>query len=154
MMLHVFLLVLPVALALTGVVPAADAAQRKPKGTTGLASYYARMFQGEKTASGEVFDNNELVAAHPTYPLGTVLRVTNLENGRSVTVRVIDRGPTPENQAEGVVIDLSRRAAAQLRILKDGRAPVRIRVLKSGKTGKKAPDRAGASERISATRPA
>src|SRR5262245_15768274 len=58
----------------------------------GLASYYGPGFEGRVTASGETFDKNAMVAAHPTYPFGTVVRVTNLANGRRVIVRVVDRG--------------------------------------------------------------
>ena len=60
----------------------------------GLASYYGREFHGKTTASGIRFDMNALVAAHPSYPFGTLLRVTNLANGRSATVRVVDRRST------------------------------------------------------------
>jgi rare lipoprotein A len=98
---------------------------------TGLASFFS-VGEGTPTASGEVYDKEEMVAAHPTYPAGTIVRVTNLENGRSVKVRIIDRGPTRENRAEGVIIDLSRGAAVRLRMLKDGRVKVRTEVLKWG----------------------
>src|SRR5688500_4129830 len=59
----------------------------------GLASYYGPGFHGKRTASGARFDMNAMVAAHPTYPFGTIVRVTNLGNGRSATVRILDRGP-------------------------------------------------------------
>jgi rare lipoprotein A len=98
----------------------------------GLASYYGREFHGKTTASGVRFDMNALVAAHPTYPFGTRVRVTNLENRRSITVRVVDRGPTSRIQADGVVIDLSRRAAAALGFIQRGRARVRLDVLAWG----------------------
>src|SRR6185503_19859827 len=87
-----------------GAAPAPVAAQ------AGLASYYARSLDGKKTASGVPFDNDAFVAAHPTYPFGTRVRVTNLRNRRSVTVRVIDRGPTSAVRRRGVIIDLSRAA--------------------------------------------
>src|SRR5262249_36171776 len=80
----------------------------------GLASYYGKEFNGRLTASGIRFDMNALVAAHPVYPFGTLLRVTNVANGRSTNVRIVDRGPTPQIQADGVLIDLSRRAAEVL----------------------------------------
>jgi rare lipoprotein A len=99
---------------------------------TGLASYYGRAFEGEETASGETFRSREMVAAHPTYPLGTVARITNLENGGAVHVRIIDRGPTDENVAEGVIIDLSKGAAEKLGMVKDGRVRVRVEVLQWG----------------------
>jgi rare lipoprotein A len=94
----------------------------------GLASFYARHFDGRRTASGARFDNAQLVAAHPHLPFGTVVRVTNLSNGRSVQVRVVDRGPARKPQRDGVVIDLSRRAAEILDFVEQGRTPVRIDV--------------------------
>ena len=99
---------------------------------TGLASYYGRSFEGKETASGEIFDKEEMVAAHPSYPLGTVTRITNLEKGGSVDVRIIDRGPTEENVAEGVIIDLSKGAAQKLGMVKEGRVKVKVEVLKWG----------------------
>jgi rare lipoprotein A len=99
---------------------------------TGLASYYGRAFEGEETASGEIFHRREMVAAHPSYPLGTVARVTNLEQGGSVIVRIIDRGPTDENVAEGVIIDLSKGAAEKLGMVKEGRVKVKVEVLQWG----------------------
>src|SRR6185436_7214833 len=80
----------------------------------GLASFYGEEFNGRTTASGRPFDMNAMVAAHPRYPFGTLVRVTNLANGRSVEVRIEDRGPARQLQAEGVIIDLSRRAAETL----------------------------------------
>jgi rare lipoprotein A len=99
---------------------------------TGLASYYGRAFEGEKTANGETFHRWEMVAAHPYYPLGTVAQVTNLEKGGTVIVRIIDRGPTEENVAEGVIIDLSRGAAEKLGMVKEGRVKVKVEVLQWG----------------------
>jgi rare lipoprotein A len=101
----------------------------------GLASYYGRAFEGKLTASGTIFDKDELVAAHPSYPFGTRIRVTNLENGRVVVVRVVDRGPTQENVDEGVIIDLSQRAAAVLGFITDGRQRVRLEILEWGESG-------------------
>ena len=98
----------------------------------GLASYYADQFDGQTTASGTVFDNEALVAAHPSYPFGSVVRVTNLRNRRSVDVRVVDRGPAPAVRARGVIIDLSRAAARQLGFIADGRTRVRVEVLRRG----------------------
>lgn len=99
---------------------------------TGLASYYGRAFEGKETASGETFHLREMVAAHPTYPLGTVARITNLENDSAVHVRIIDRGPTDENVAEGVIIDLSKGVAEKLGMVKDGRVRVKVDVLQWG----------------------
>lgn len=96
---------------------------------TGLASYYSRSLHGGLTASGDRFDNAAMVAAHPTLPFGTVLRVTNLENGRTVTVRVVDRGPAPGPRNEGVILDVSRAAARRLGFLRVGRASVRLDVM-------------------------
>ncbi|MGE5525694.1 MAG: septal ring lytic transglycosylase RlpA family protein [Rhodospirillaceae bacterium] len=104
---------------------------------TGLASFYGRAFDGKKTASGEHFDSDELTAAHPSYPLGTRVRVTNLEKGGSVVVRITDRGPAPKYRRQGVIIDLSRAAATKLNMRKDGRARVRLQVLEWGEDPKK-----------------
>jgi len=98
----------------------------------GLASYYGKEFHGRITASGVRFDMNALVAAHPSYPFGTLLRVTNLANGRSATVRVVDRGPGPEQRADGLIIDVSRRAAEVLGFIERGRTRVRLDVLAWG----------------------
>jgi rare lipoprotein A len=88
----------------------------------GLASWYGPGFHGRKTASGERFDQNDLTAAHRKLPLGSEVRVTNLENGRSITVEINDRGP----YIDGRVIDLSKAAAGRLGIIEDGVAEVRI----------------------------
>lgn len=88
----------------------------------GMASYYADDFHGRRTANGEIFDMNALTAAHPTLPLPTYARVTNLENGRSVVVRINDRGPF----ARGREIDLSRRTAEVLGFKHQGLAEVRV----------------------------
>ena len=103
----------------------------KPTAQFGLASWYGPGFHGEETASGEIFDQREMVAAHRTLPLGSVIRVTNLENGRRVTLRVIDRGPYGKNFRTGTVVDVSRGAARRLRFIDDGWTRVRIDVLSS-----------------------
>jgi rare lipoprotein A len=95
----------------------------------GLASWYGPGFHGQETASGEIFDQREMVAAHRTLPLGSVIRVTNLENGRGVVVRVIDRGPYGRNFRKGTIVDLSRAAAGRLGFVKQGLVRVRIEVL-------------------------
>lgn len=100
---------------------------------TGEASFYGADFQGKPMASGEPYDQRKLTAAHPSYPLGTEVRVTNLENNRTVEVRISDRGPTGEHRADGVVIDLSRAAARELDFISQGRARVRVEVLAWGK---------------------
>jgi rare lipoprotein A len=99
----------------------------------GLASYYGREFHGRITASGIRFDMNAMVAAHPSYPFGTLLRVTNLANRRSTTVRIVDRGPAPDLQADGLIIDVSRRAAEVLGFIQRGRTRVRVEVLAWGR---------------------
>ena len=109
--------------------PVASGTPRTTETRQGLASYYGAAFHGKITASGRPFDMNAMVAAHPSYPFGTLLRVTNLSNGRSVQVRVQDRGPAPRPQSEGVIIDLSQRAAELLGFIRQGRARVRLEVL-------------------------
>jgi rare lipoprotein A len=98
----------------------------------GLASYYGPGFEGKLTASGIPFDKSAMVAAHPTYPFGTVVRVTNLANKRQVVVRVVDRGPAKGPRAEGVLIDVSSGAAANLGFVRQGRTRVRLEVLRWG----------------------
>lgn len=100
---------------------------------SGLASFYGDDFHGRATASGVRFDMNAMVAAHPTYPFGTIVRVTNLQNGRSVRVRIVDRGPAAGPQAAGVIIDLSRRAAQALGFIREGRTRVRLDVQRWGR---------------------
>lgn len=92
---------------------------------TGGASWYGPGFAGRRTASGEVFDPSQLTAAHRTLPFGTRVRVTDLETGRSVEVRVNDRGPF----SPGRVIDLSRAAAEELGAVRRGVVQVRVDVL-------------------------
>lgn len=91
----------------------------------GKASYYAKMFEGRKTANGEIFTNSELTAAHKELPLGTKVRVTNLENGRSVVVRINDRGPF----IRGRIIDLTERAFDEIADRKLGVVRVSVQVL-------------------------
>lgn len=95
------------------------------KPETGVASYYGVPYHGRQTASGEVFDMNELTAAHPTLKFGTKVKVTHLANNRSVTVRINDRGPF----VKGRVIDLSKAAAEELQMVRAGLAEVKIEVL-------------------------
>ena len=98
----------------------------------GDATYYADSFHGELTASGRKLDNRKAVAAHRSFPFGTVARVTNLENGKTVTVVIVDRGPFGKNRREGAIIDLSRAAAVKLRMVRDGQVRVRVEVLAWG----------------------
>ena len=92
---------------------------------TGKASYYAKKFEGRRTASGERLHPYSMTCAHRFYPFGTMLRVTNLSNGKVVIVRVTDRGP----YARGRVIDLSRRAAQLLGMIMQGIATVKVEVI-------------------------
>lgn len=101
--------------------PAPEPGENSGK-SNGLASFYS---EGSKTASGEKFDPNELTAAHPTLPFGTRLRVTNTHTGRSVTVRVNDRGP----YVPGRVVDVSYSAAEALGMVGRGVAPVKLDVV-------------------------
>jgi len=112
--------------------PSAEAKEPAPTVQLGLASWYGPGFHGRETASGEIFDQREMVAAHRTLPLGSVVQVTNLENGRSLTLRVIDRGPYGRNYRRGTILDVSRGAARQLGFIRDGIVKVRIRVLELG----------------------
>lgn len=96
----------------------------------GEATYYADKFEGRRTASGVPFRQAEMYAAHRTLPFGTVVRVTNERNGRSVVVRVVDRGPWGSAaKRRNTIIDLSRTAAERLDYIRAGRAPVRVEVL-------------------------
>jgi rare lipoprotein A len=105
--------------------PPPQPALRRSPAQDGMASYYGAAFTGRRTASGERFDPRALTAAHRELPFGTRLRVTNLENGRSITVRVNDRGPF----ASGRIVDLSWEAARALDMLRSGVAHVRLEVL-------------------------
>jgi rare lipoprotein A len=93
----------------------------------GQASYYAHKFHGRPTASGEIYDENQMTAAHKTLAFGTTVRVTNLANGRKVTVRINDRGPF----VEGRIVDLSYRAAGELDMIAAGVVNVRLEVLRT-----------------------
>ena len=93
--------------------------------TEGLASYYGARHHGNKTASGERFDQNALTAAHRSLAFGSRVRVTNLRNSKTVVVRINDRGPFSPKR----IIDLSQKAAEQLDMLRDGVVPVRIEPL-------------------------
>jgi rare lipoprotein A len=106
------------------IIPVADSA--RPRAVyEGLASWYGARFQGRLTANGEVFDQHALTAAHPTLPLPSLARVTRLDTGESVVVRVNDRGPF----VEGRIIDLSFAAANELDFVEDGVAEVLIEAL-------------------------
>ncbi|MCW5699269.1 MAG: septal ring lytic transglycosylase RlpA family protein [Rhodospirillales bacterium] len=105
-----------------GIVPAV--AQQVLEAQEGIAHYYAKRFSGRKTASGIPLDNNAMVAAHKFWPFGTIVRVTRAKGGKSVEVKIVDRiGKRSES-----VIDLSRKAAADLGFLKTGEGEVRVKL--------------------------
>src|SRR5215471_17171345 len=91
----------------------------------GIASWYGRPFDGHRTTSGEMYDMHEMTAAHPTLPIPTWVEVTNLMNGKRVTVKVNDRGPFVGKR----LIDLSYAAATKLDMVRDGTAQVEVRAL-------------------------
>jgi rare lipoprotein A len=92
---------------------------------TGIASWYGEDFHGKYTANGEIFDLNALTAAHPTLPMPSIVRVTNLDNGRSIELRINDRGPYVRSR----IIDVSRRASQLLGFEGQGTAKVRVKIL-------------------------
>jgi rare lipoprotein A len=102
------------------------ACQTLGSGMAGKASYYAHQYHGRPTASGEPYNMYAMTAAHPSLPFGTLLHVTNLQNGRSVVVRVNDRGP----YKAGRVVDVSLAAAEQLGLILPGTAEVRLEVVR------------------------
>jgi rare lipoprotein A len=106
-------------------VPPPATAAKSADAMEGLATFYSEKLNGRKTASGQVFRQNELRAAHPSLPFGTKVRVTNTKNNKSVEVRINDRGPTQP----GRVIDRSSAAAAKVGIGKTGTAPVKLEVV-------------------------
>jgi rare lipoprotein A len=94
---------------------------------TGIASWYGPGFHGKTTANGETYNQNDLTAAHRTLPMPSIVRVTNLENGKSIKLRVNDRGPF----ARGRIIDVSARAAELLRFKQQGTAKVRVEIVEA-----------------------
>lgn len=96
--------------------------------SVGVASFYGRKFAGRPTASGEIFNPALMTAAHKTWPFGTIVRVVNLKNNKSVVVKINDRGPF----IEGRDIDLSQGAAQRIAMVNDGVARVRLEILKWG----------------------
>ncbi len=105
----------------------AGAAQPVGHTETGVASWYGHPYDGRQAADGEIYDMETLVAAHRTLPFQTWVRVRNLANGKSVDVRIIDRGPF----VGGRIIDLSHAAAQQIELIRSGTARVEITVIKS-----------------------
>ena len=96
---------------------------------TGLAAYYSQRLQGRRTASGARFDNGAMTTAHQTLPFGTKVRVTNTKNGKSVVLRVNDRGPTQPKR----ILDVSQAAAQRLGIVRAGLAEVKLEVVEAAK---------------------
>lgn len=115
---YALLMLLPV---MAGIAPA----QAQLKSSVGTASYYAQKFHGRKTASGEIFDNTAMTAAHNTLPLGTLIKVTNLRNNRWVVVRVTDR----LHAANRRIVDLTQAAAKKLGFIHWGLTKVKVEVV-------------------------
>ena len=109
-----------------------DAGTRTGGFEEGYASYYADEFHGRKTANGETYDMNALTAAHRTLAFGTRVRVRNTTNGRTVIVRINDRGPFKS----GRIIDVSLAAAKQLKMIGPGTSRVQLQILESGPESK------------------
>jgi rare lipoprotein A len=117
------------ALAVLALVLPFGAVQSRTTVQEGMVSWYGADFDDRPTASGEPFDASALTMAHPTLPFGTQVRVTNLRNGRSVVVRVNDRGPFVGSR----IADLSHAAAAEIGMLRRGVASARLEVLSEGR---------------------
>ena len=111
-----------------------------------VASYYAEKYHGRKTANGEIFNMNAMTCAHKTLPFNTVLRVTNLANGKNVQVRVNDRGPF----VNGREIDLSKGAAIKLDMMTSGTARVKIEIVKEGNGARVSSNSSGTGKKKSA----
>lgn len=121
-------LILGVSLIAAGVVIGLMSGPGSGYYQTGTASWYGPNFQGNPTANGEVFDMNELTAAHKSLPFNTRVKVVDLSSGNEVVVRINDRGPF----IKGRIIDLSRRAAEKLGIIDSGTAEVGLKILEWG----------------------
>jgi rare lipoprotein A len=109
--------------------PASAAASSGP--IKGICVYYNDKFQGHILASGEKYDKEALTAAHKTLPFGTMVKVTNLGNNKSVVVRVNDRGPHGGSKAK--IIEITNRAAKEIDMIKEGKVKVQIEVVESAK---------------------
>ena len=105
-----------------------ESIKKHPQTQIGIASYYGKKFHKKRTANGEVFNMYKVSAAHKSYPLGTKVRVTNLENGKSIKLVINDRGPF----VKGRIIDLSYKAARKLDFVNQGTTKVRINVIRLG----------------------
>ena len=105
-----------------------ESIKNHPNTQIGIASYYGKKFHKKRTANGEIFNMYKVSAAHKSYPLGTKVRVTNLENGKSIKLVINDRGPF----VKGRIIDLSYKAARKLDFVNQGTVKVRIDVIRLG----------------------
>lgn len=112
----------------SGAGPAPSRQSRMSRGydTVGMASWYGGRYHGRTTASGDIFDKNAITAAHRTLPFGSWVQVTNLANGRSMTVKINDRGPF----IDGRIIDVSRQVAERLGFIQQGVTRVRVRLVR------------------------
>jgi rare lipoprotein A len=113
----------------------------------GKVTYYANSFQGKKTANGELYDREKMTCAHKSLPFGTLVRVTRLDNQKSVEVRVNDRGPF----AEGYVIDISYKAAEAIDLIQAGVAKVKVEVVEPASATKAVPSKSKVPEVKSST---
>ena len=105
-----------------------EAIKNHPRVQVGIASYYGSKFHKKRTANGEIFNMYKISAAHKTYPLGTKVKVTNLENGKSIKLIINDRGPFAKSR----ILDLSYKAARKLDFVNQGTTKVRIEVIRLG----------------------
>ena len=119
-------IVLPVA-CFCGLWTAASAQSVQPPSESGIASWYGAPYHGQRSASGEIYDQEKLTAAHRTLPFGTRVRVHRIDRGESVVVRINDRGPFVKSR----IIDLSHAAAVRLGMTDGGVAPVIVEVVAS-----------------------
>ena len=119
-------IILPMA-CFCGLWTAASAQSVQPPSETGIASWYGAPYHGQPSASGEIYDQEKLTAAHRTLPFGTRVRVRRLDRDGSVVVRINDRGPFVKSR----IIDLSRAAAAQLGMMDGGLAPVTLELVET-----------------------
>jgi rare lipoprotein A len=110
-----------------------DDGTQNPAIQEGIASYYANQYDGNQTSNGETYDMYALTAAHPTLPFNTRVKVTNLDNGRSVILRINDRGPFLKER----IIDVSYVAAKQLQMIGTGTARVRVEIIEWGQSDAK-----------------
>ena len=119
--LHVIVLVIGFIICMWVIIDAIA----KGSDEKGMASYYAEKYHGRQTASGEIFNTHDMTAAHKKLPFGTKIKVTNIANGKSVIVRVNDRGPF----VKGRIVDLTYAAAQKIDIVKTGVAKVTVEII-------------------------